>query len=292
MNILVTGVSGMLGSLLAVELSKSYNVYGTGRTEMNIPINYKVFDLSKDSYDELIHWSQPDLIIHCAALTNGNYCDNNPLEAININGVSIKKLIDSTSDKVKIIYVSTDAVFPSDLHMAEEKDNVNPESVYGKSKELGEYFLLSSKRKFLILRTTIVGLNLYRDKSGFVEWIVNSAKKNEKISLFKDVLFTPISIWDFTREIKFLIEKNDYKDEIYHLAGSEAISKYDFGMALLEELSLSTEIVEEGYISNFDKRAKRSSDQSLKCSFYIKTNGRKLPKLQDTIKSIKKNLTK
>ena len=169
MRILVTGVSGMLGSSLALELSRKHKIFGTGNSEMLLPIDYRVFDLANESYKELIDWSQPELIIHCAALTNGNYCQNNPLEALNINGCTTKKLLDATEGFVKIIYISTDAVFSSRLHMAKEIDSPSPENIYGKSKELGEFFLLNSNRDYLILRTTIVGLNVYRDKKGFVE---------------------------------------------------------------------------------------------------------------------------
>ena len=126
MRILVTGASGMLGSSLAVELSREHKVFGTGNSEITLPIDYKVFDLLKESYKELIKWSQPELIIHCAALTNGNFCQNNPLDAFNLNGCTTKKLMDASDDHVKIIYISTDAVFSSSLHMAKEVDCISP----------------------------------------------------------------------------------------------------------------------------------------------------------------------
>ena len=290
MRILVTGVSGMLGSSLAVELSQKHKVFGTGNSVMSLPIDYRIFDLSNESYKELIDWSQPELIIHCAALTNGNYCQNNPLEAFNVNGCATKKLMDASEDHVKIMYVSTDAVFSSSLHMAKEIDCSSPENVYGKSKELGEFFLLNSNRNYLILRTTIVGLNAYRDKKGFIEWILNSVKAKETISLFDDVLFTPISIWDFILEIGFLIDQDSYESKVLHLAGGETITKYEFEKSLVEELSLDTTYIKKGYISKFTDRAKRSNDQSLDCSLYQKKFNRKLPKLKDTIKTIKSNI--
>ena len=67
----------MLGSTLAIELSRNHKVYGTGNSDITLPIDYRVFDLSNESYKELIDWSQPELIIHCAAITNGNYCKEN-----------------------------------------------------------------------------------------------------------------------------------------------------------------------------------------------------------------------
>lgn len=290
MRILITGVSGMLGSTLAVELSKNHKVFGTGNSDMFLPIDYKIFDLSNESFEELIDWSKPELIIHCAAVTNGNQCQNSPLEAFNINGFASKKFISATNDNVKIIYISTDAVFSSNLHMAKEIDVPFPENIYGKSKELGEFFLLNSNRNCIIIRTTIIGLNNYRDKGGFVEWILNSVKMKETINLFDDVLFTPISIWDLISEIVFLIDQDFYGSKIFHISGVEAKTKYEFAKLLIEELSLDTKYIKKGYISKYTDRAKRSNDQSLDSSLYQEKFKRKLPNFSETIKTIKKNI--
>ena len=117
-RILITGASGMLGSNLALALSKKHKVFGNGGSKILLPFDYRVFDLSDKSYKKLIDWSKPDLIIHCAAITDVNYCQQNSLDAYTINGFSMEKLISSTDKNVKIIYISTDAVFPSNIHMA------------------------------------------------------------------------------------------------------------------------------------------------------------------------------
>src|ERR1035437_10225490 len=169
-NVLITGASGMLGACLVKEFSNKFEVYATGSSDFegNSCKNYLPFDLKEDSYKLLIEWANPDIIIHCAALTNGNYCNDHPEDALKVNGISVKKLIESTHEKVKLIYISTDAVFPSKIHLASEENTVFPENIYGKSKELGEFFLLNSERDFTIIRTTIVGLNLNPGKRGFV----------------------------------------------------------------------------------------------------------------------------
>ncbi|MDC0296162.1 sugar nucleotide-binding protein [Akkermansiaceae bacterium] len=289
-NILITGCSGMLGASLSICLSKYYRVYTTGRSEsVEGVINYKPFDLLKDCYKELIDWSQPELIIHCAALTNGNYCEKNPSEAFNINGISVNKFLNSTNKNVSIIYISTDAVFPSSLGFAKESDCVFPESVYGKSKELGEFFLKASlDRNYTIIRTTIVGLNINKKKSGFVEWIINTVNNNQQISLFTDVLFTPITIWDLAEEIKFLIRTANVKSKTLHIGG-EICTKFHFGKKLLDGLCISTEKLAESSISSLKDRAKRSSDQSLDSSYYEKNYDRSLPNLNKTIKNIIKH---
>jgi dTDP-4-dehydrorhamnose reductase len=287
MRILVTGASGMLGSTLAIELSKKHKVFGTGSSDISLPTNYRIFDLSNDSYKELIDWSQPELIIHCAAITNGNYCQENPLKAFEINGFSVQKFLNSTNTKTKIIYISTDAVFPSSIHLANEIDFINPGNVYGKSKELGEFFLNSSlDRNYTIIRTTIVGLNINIKKIGFVEWIISNAKENKELGLFTDVQFNPISIWDLVNEIAFLIDTDNINSETLHIAG-ELCTKYEFGSELLKKIGFSTNKLYENFISSFGDKAKRSNDQSLDSNFYQKKYNRDSISLDQTISKIK-----
>lgn len=287
-RILITGASGMLGATLAKLLSKNFSVFGTGNSAYeSSDFQYRPFDLTSTCYSELIEWSQPDIVVHCGALTNGNFCQQNPGIAMEVNGLSVSRILKATQNNVKIIYISTDAVFPSSLNLAKEKDCVSPENVYGKSKELGEFFLSSSTdRKYTIIRTTIVGLNLNENKSGFVEWILNSAKNNQKLGLFSDVLFSPISIWDLCEEIEYLIRSENVNSEVLHIAG-QTCTKYTFGKQLLEELNISTESLEESSIANFTDRAKRSNDQSMSSEFYQQKYGRVLPNLSQTIKKIK-----
>lgn len=293
MRILITGASGMLGATLYKILDDTHDVFGTGSSNFREqPKNFKTLDLITSNYSDIINWSNPEVIILSGALTNGNYCESNPLEAFKINGLSVKKFIEATDENVKFIYISTDAVFPSSLHMAKETDCVIPENVYGKSKELGEFFTKFSGRDFCIIRTTIVGLNINSNKTSFVEWIINASKKSQKISLFDDVLFNPISIWELGNEISYLLTLQVFPNEILHISGTEITTKYKFGIELLKSLNLESKFVEIGQISSFKDRVKRSMDQTLSCSYYINKYHRKLPSISETIESIKCNYDK
>ena len=287
-NILITGASGMLGATLVDFFKNDYNVYGTGKSEFqDAKFRYKKFDLMSQNYDNLIAWANPNIIIHCGALTNGNYCEENPNESFNVNGISVQKILNATNSNVKVIYISTDAVFPSSLHLAKESDCVYPENVYGKSKELGEFFLNTAiNRDFIIIRTTIVGLKINKQKSGFVDWIINTINNNQELGLFTDVIFTPISIWSLAEELAFLIKSNNLNSETVHIGG-ELCTKYEFGKTLLETLNIPTTKLMKSSILSFRDRAKRCTDQSLDSSFYKQKYKRSLPTLKQTVNTIK-----
>ena len=289
-RMLITGASGMLGGTLVKYFAGDYEVYATsGQSDLPFSTRHLQFDLNSENYEPLISWSQPDVIIHSAALTNGNYCDQNPELALQTNSLSLHKLSSSVDSNTRIIYISTDAVFPGEAHNSTEKDYTASDSVYGKSKELGEFFLELRSQNFTIIRTTIVGVNKLSGRQGFAEWIVNSAKGDEQIGLFEDVLFTPISCSSLAQKLSIILEQNLFVNERVHIGASEVYSKYDFGIALLEELGLSTKHVDRGQITSFADRAKRAPDQSLDSSYFEKTTGIKLPGLKETVKQLKED---
>ena len=78
-RVLITGASGMLGANLVKLWSNKYNIFATSRSNFsdNAAKNYKIFDLKSEKYEELIEWAKPDIIVHCAAITNVDYCEEN-----------------------------------------------------------------------------------------------------------------------------------------------------------------------------------------------------------------------
>lgn len=290
-RLLITGATGMLGATLYHFFESDYEVYTTGTqpaTSDNLQKRYKAFNLNSSSFTELTDWAQPDIVIHSGAITKGDYCQKNPEEALRVNGLSTQKFIEAAPN-AKLLYISSDAVFPSKIHLAKESDYVHPENVYGKSKELGEFFIQESiGGNHHIIRTTIVGLNHYPNRQGFAEWIINTLRKKETINLFSDVLFTPISIWHLADELAYLMT-HDNLPVTFHISGSEVISKYDFGLALAKVIGLDTSLINQAKLQDVALAAKRSNDQTLDWSYYESVTKRKLPTLDQTIEAFVKH---
>tara|TARA_Y100001958_G_scaffold159439_1_gene160949 strand:- start:760 stop:1635 length:876 start_codon:yes stop_codon:yes gene_type:complete len=284
MRVLITGSSGMLGSTLAKLWRGKFEIYGTSRKKINTsPKNFLKFNFLDDDYSTLLKWSEPDVIVHCAAITNLDYCEDNEINTIKVNGESVKELIEHSAGS-KIIFISSDAVFPDNIFQASENDKINPQNIYGKSKKIGEEYVSSLTDNGISIRTTIVGKNINTKYQSFLEWIVNSLKKFEEIKLFTDSLFSPITIWHLAAELEWII-KNDISG-LFHISGNEPISKYDFGIMVGHKLGLDTSLIKKSKLKDYQFSALRNKDQSLDSSRYQKAFNRTLPSLDETINEI------
>ena len=116
MRILITGVSGMLGSHLYEVLNDSgYEVFGTFHNNKPIPriLNSVYLDLtSTNCIEHVLEVVAPDCVIHSAALTDVDRCESDPNLAHQINGFSTEILAKKCElANIKIVYVSTDYIF-------------------------------------------------------------------------------------------------------------------------------------------------------------------------------------
>ena len=275
----------MLGATIVKKWRNRFEVFATDKDNFtNNPVkNFMNFDLMSESYDALMNWAKPDVIIHCAAITNVDYCEDNPEQAMAVNAESVNKFLKYGSD-ARLIFISSDAVFPDGIHMATEKDQTTPENIYGKTKETGEKYINNALGSHLAIRTTIVGKNINPSYQGFVEWIVNTVKNRKEITLFEDVLFTPITTWHLANELEWIME-NDVSGVI-HIAGQESISKYDFGKKICQGLELDTKLIRKGSMDSIKFNAKRSNDQTMDSGFYHSLSSRLLPSADETVNII------
>lgn len=282
MRILITGASGMLGAALAARWRDGHEVYATGTHQFpgNPAGRYRAFDLRADSYAELMDWARPDVVVHSAAITNVDLCEKDPALAMAVNAEPVRKFLRARPGQ-RIALVSSDAVFAAGRHLAKESDAPAPANVYGESKLLGEKYLQEAGAGSCALRTTIVGINANPAKRGFAEWIVDAAREGREISLFTDVLFTPISVWDFADGLERALELG--LSGPVHLSGGEIASKHAFGLALCRRLGLDVSGLKAGSLDGLAAAARRTKDQTLDSSRFAALSGRPSPTIAETV---------
>lgn len=259
----ITGVAGMLGGNVAYLLKEKYRIIGVDKVAVCIPkVNSEVLDLLDfEKLRENIQANCPDVILHCAAAVNVDLCEKDQKFSKLLNTTLTSVMAAICDDlKIKMIYISTDAVFDGEKETAYiEEDLPFPINNYGKTKLDGESFVLSNKNN-LILRTNIYGYNI-QDKSSLGEWILNSLLSNENIKMFNDVFFSPILVNELADIIDNVIQKN--MTGIYHACGSGKISKYEFGVLIKQIFEISSGCIESVSVDTFKFDAKRAKNMSM-----------------------------
>lgn len=225
-KILITGGNGTVAS---------YFDFGIKSTRLDFDIT----DINQVS--EFIKKNKPETIIHLAAETDMAKCEADPAHAYFVNTVGTYNI--AMSAKIfgaKMIYVSTDAVFPASEKAHNVGDVEHPESIYGHSKYLGELAVKGLSSDYIIARTSwIFGGGKDRDKK-FVGKFIPQLDKSEVITV-NDQFSSPTYAKDFVQMLKQLIM--DGKTGTFHVVNLGTASRYDMAKVIVETLNKKPKIV-------------------------------------------------
>lgn len=263
---LITGISGLLGNNLACYFRDKYEVSGTYNThDVTIEGVYThKCDLSNpDDIRNQISGDKkdkPDIIIHCASLTNIEDCEVTKEYTKKIN-VGATRIISEAADKhdIKLIYISSDSVYDGVKGNFSENDNINPQNYYGLSKYLGELEVLKVPDS-LVLRTNIFGWNI-QEKASLGEWILQSLQKRKTIKGFKDAIFSSIYTFELARVIDIAIKNN--LSGTFNCGASYGCSRYEFALKIAELFGLDKSLIIPISIDDYDFKARRGKNLSL-----------------------------
>lgn len=262
-KILITGIAGMLGSNIAYEMCKKYDIVGVDVVPVNMKgIKTYVFDmLEYNSLESCFLLEKPDIIVHTAAAVNVDKCELEPGYAERLNVTMTHNIsMAATKIKAKVIYISTDAVFDGeDDRLYEESDIVHPINVYGKTKLKGEQ-IVAAQTDSLILRTNIYGFNI-QDKTSFGEWVYTSLLNDVELNMFEDIDFSPILVNDLANIIDSAIQIN--LTGLYHACGTGSVSKYEFGCMIKETFGISKGKINKTTSDSFSFKAKRAKHMGM-----------------------------
>jgi len=234
-NILVLGISGMLGSMVFDYLSKNknFNVYGTVRNTQYQRDRTFIFDANDISQleDKKILNLNFEYIINCIGITKPFSKDDDPIgvvRAIRINAEFPWELAKyAKKHDIKVIQIGTDCVYSGKKGLYNENDKHDPLDVYGKSKSLGDVF----DGSILILRGSIIGPELKKEESFLLEWFLNQ-EKGGTISGWEHHLWNGMTTLQFAQICERIIESGNFKklieiSYIHHFNLNEIVNKYE-----------------------------------------------------------------
>ncbi len=287
-NILITGGSGLLALNWALTIREKFNVtLGLHDRKINLKGTRSILlDLdSKEALTQALEALESQLVIHAAGLTSIEQCEANPTLAKYINVDLTKNLVMVCAKlNIPMVYISTDHLFSGNESLIGEDFPVSPLNVYAKTKVEAEACVQSAYPEALIIRTNFYAWGTsYRHS--FSDMVINNLRAGKKISLFKDIYYTPMFIESLVDAVHKLVQKK--AKGIFNVVGDNRISKYDFGLKLAREFNLDNDLIDEGKIIDKPSLVNRPRDMSLsnhKISTYL---GRKMGGLDEHILKLK-----
>jgi dTDP-4-dehydrorhamnose reductase len=288
MRIGVTGASGMLGTALIDELTNKHEVFATSRRKglEKDGVQWECFDLTNSQH--LNQWLvnvAPDVVVDCAAMVDVDRCEDDVDFATKLH-IGTTKIMANYLDRnnKKLIYISTDSVFDGKKNRPYvELDKVDPLNVYAKTKLLGEQPVLLMKDG-LVLRTNIIGWSRLGNVS-FAEWVLKGLVESKPLTLFDDVIFSPLNVSDLSVIITQTIDSGI--SGLYHCASKDYISKYDFGIKMAEVFNLSISNIKKISVEDMNFKANRPKNMALNSNKLSSILAQDLPIVIDAIKLMK-----
>ncbi len=265
MKFLVTGSAGFVGRQLVKDLSESsqvYSCYHKIRPDFGIPTQMDI--TQGDNIEKTIQSVKPDVIIHCAAMTDVNLCEKQQDLAYQIN-VKATEAIARQAAKIKsfLVYVSTDYVFDGKNGNKKESDTPNPINHYGKTKLEGEIAVHDLASNRCIARTS-TPFGIHPKKKSFPSFIAENLQAKKEIPVITDQYTSPTYVPNLSR---MLIEVSARKLQgIIHLAGATRISRYEMAIMVAEKLGLDKSLIKQAKMIDMNWKAKRPRDSSLDVS--------------------------
>jgi dTDP-4-dehydrorhamnose reductase len=245
LKILILGGSGLVGSVFTNYSKQYYDLHLTYNNNpiKNLKINSTKIDVTTeiDNLQKLILDKSPDVIINTIAHSSVDLCETNHNDADFLH-VDIPKIILDVSSEIgsKLIYFSTDAVFPGEINKKyNENDIPNPINYYGKTKLNAEKLILNHSQKNTVLRTSVIYGN--HERSRFTNWILSYLKNNKMTDPFIDQFNTPTLVDDIAKILNKIIDGNICG--LFHAAGPTCINRYDFALLLAKHSKLNSKLI-------------------------------------------------
>jgi dTDP-4-dehydrorhamnose reductase len=225
-KLLVTGVSGYLGSALATRAGdQGWDVVDTFLTREPDPatgaraIRLDVTDAG--AVGALLHAEMPDAVIHTAYLQRGERA-----RTVNEDGAA-HVAVAARACRARLIHLSSDVVFAGDVtRPLQEDDPVGPVSDYGAAKAAAEAAVGLADPDALIVRTSLLYGGPGCAPSRHEELALAAARGDDDIVFFEDEVRCPIQVGDLAAALVELLESA--RAGLLHVAGADAVDRLTF----------------------------------------------------------------
>ena len=234
-KLLLTGISGFLGWNIHRNAKEKWEVSGTVYSHrIDLP-GVRFFQGDLTNYHELKRifcQTQPDAVVHTAAITDANFCQKCRSESFKINVEASNNLAGLCADRgIPCVFTSTDLVFNGLNPPYREEDSVSPVSFYGEQKAQAEVGMRERHSDVIICRMPLMFGDPGPVAQSFIQPMIKALQAGEELKLFTDEFRTPVGGISAAEGILLAL---DHAKGIIHLGGRERVSRYEFGKLLTD----------------------------------------------------------
>jgi dTDP-4-dehydrorhamnose reductase len=196
--VLVLGADGQLGEAMVRHFSARHEVVSRARATLDIT--------QPDSVMSTLSGVCPDVVINCAAYTNVDRAETDPVTALAVNALGVRTLARAAGDlDATLVHFSTDFVFDGETDRPyTEQDAPNPRGTYAVSKLLGEWFAADCPRHYVLRVESLFG---GRHARSSVDKILASLASAEPVRAFSDRSVSPSYVEDVVAATTSLLER-------------------------------------------------------------------------------------
>lgn len=263
-TVLVTGSNGLLGQKITEKILKEggVNLIATSKGENRYPVKEGYVYMDMDILDpgnvrEVIKNYMPDAIIHTAAMTNVDTCEDQKQLAYQLNVAAVATLIQICEGlDIQLVHLSTDFIFDGEDGPYNEEAEPNPLSYYGETKLMAEELIRKSSCKWVILRTIIVyGIVSDMSRSNIVLWAKGALEKGNVINVVNDQWRMPTLAEDLA-DICLLAVEHDAQG-VYNASGKDMMSISELVAKVADFWNLDKSLINEISAATLNQTAKR-----------------------------------
>jgi len=230
-KILITGGSGFLGWHLALRFREEYEVSATYHSNPLTIDGVRTIRMDITSEKEVVERIgelKPDVVVHAAANTNVDGCEENKESAYAANVTGTENVLKAAADiGAFLIYTSTDLVFGEGDGMYTEEDAPSPMNYYGWTKLDAEKKVAAYSSSITLRVVLMYGADT-GIKGSFLRWMKKGLESGREVKLYTDQFRSPLYVDDAAAAIEAVIQGKARKP-LYHIGGPERIDRYSFG---------------------------------------------------------------
>ena len=300
-KILITGSNGLLGQkLISLLLShKHFELIATsiGANRCNISEGFVFESMDVTDYQNIENIFQkykPDVVIHTAAMTNVDLCEDKKSECRKLNVEAVSNLLSafkSLNNNGHFIHLSTDFIFDGTKGPYSETDIPNPLSFYAQSKLDAEILVQNSGISWSIIRTVLVyGLVKDMSRSNIVLWAKESLENKKTIKVVDDQFRTPTLAEDLAQGCILAAEKS--AKGIFNISGNDFMSILELVNKVAKFWKLDTSFIVPVKSNSLNQPAKRPPVTGFKIEKAISELGYIPHRFEEGLKLIDEQLSK